>query len=47
LLVGLAEIAAFACVGSAPNLAAAVTGFFAGVLGETGRPGAFARLVRS
>lgn len=47
LLVGLAEIAAFACLGSAPNLAAAFTGFFAGVLGETGRPGAFARLVRS
>jgi GT2 family glycosyltransferase len=47
LLVGLAEIAAFACVGSAPNVAAAFGGFFAGVLGETGRPSAFARLVRS
>ena len=47
LLVGLAEIGAFACVGSAPNLGAAFTGFFAGVFGETGRPGAFARLVRS
>jgi hypothetical protein len=46
LLVGLAEIAAFACLGSAPNLLAAFTGFFAGVLGETGRPSAFARLVR-
>jgi len=47
LLVGLAEIAAFACTGSRSNLWAAFTGFFAGVLGETGRPGAFARLVRS
>jgi hypothetical protein len=47
LLVGLAEIVAFACLGSAPNLAAAFSGFFAGVLGETGRPGAFARLVQS
>jgi hypothetical protein len=47
LLVGLAEIAAFACIGSKPNLAAAFAGFFAGVLGETGRPSAFARLVRN
>jgi N-acetylglucosaminyl-diphospho-decaprenol L-rhamnosyltransferase len=47
LAVGLAEVAAFACVGAVPNSAAAFAGLFAGVLGKKGRPAAFTSLVRS
>ena len=44
IAIGLAECAAYAAVGSAPNALAALKGLMAGIAGETGRPQSFAEL---
>jgi N-acetylglucosaminyl-diphospho-decaprenol L-rhamnosyltransferase len=46
LVMALAEIGVIACAGPWTNAAAALHGFFAGLVGETGRPSNFSSLVR-